>query len=168
MKPLDKGVYSGMQMPQIQCNCHFSHWIHDFRFIAIFVSLPKDIKGHQENFNREHKKQIKKHNWVLLHHGDVLECHKSDGNDGFSIGSLVLRLWQVSSCFLRPFTDTTQISTRGIKTKLGNGIVFRFLLQVCVGKGEMNSIPIDLLETFSKYFSIVKKLHCMSSTKKIV
>ena len=123
-----------------------------------FISFPKATEGHQGNFNREHKKQIKKHNWVLLHHGDVLECQKSDGNDGFSIGSLVFRLWQVSSRFLRPFTDTTQISTRGIKTKPSNGIDFCFLLQVCVGKGEMNSIPIESLETFFKIFLYCKKI----------
>ena len=71
----------------------------------------------------------------------VLKCHRENESDSLSVGATVFQLQRVSSRFTRSLRDTRN-----------NGIKFHCLLQVCLGKREMNMVPIHSLNTFFKIF----------------
>ena len=81
---------------------------------------------------------------------ELLRCLEYNGIGSFSIRASIFKLWRVLSRFSREFRDTEKISTRSIKTKLSNEIDFGFLLHMCLGKGEMTTIPMHLLTTLFK------------------
>ena len=70
----------------------------------------------------------------------VIQCHKSNGNNGSLIWVPIIVLWKVATYFLKPFKDTWKNKFRGIETKVICIIECCKLLQVCLENDNVGTL----------------------------